>query len=175
MIRIAPPPRLLGLAALCVALGGCGGNMDDLKQRVAGVKAQKSQQIEPIPQIKQFESFAYVPGDRRDPFKKVLPEPGSAPVSGGGPRPDTKRVPEPLEEFPLDSLRMQGIIETPRAVFALVTAPDGVIHRVTIGNHMGHNYGRINAISETAVSLSEIVPDGFGGWKSRPATLALVE
>jgi type IV pilus assembly protein PilP len=70
---------------------------------------------------------------------------------------------------------MQGVIETPKAVFALVKAPDGVIHRVAVGNHMGQNYGQIKAIQESEISLAEIVPDGFGGWVSRPAILALAE
>jgi type IV pilus assembly protein PilP len=164
--RFAIPLFLVGL------LAACGGGMGDLEQRVAEVKARKSQQIEPIPQIKQFEAFAYVPGDRRDPFQQAQPEPGSV---ASGPRPDLTRPREPLEEFPLDALRMQGVIETPKTLYALVKAPDGVIHRVAVGHHMGQNYGQIKAIEESEISLDEIVPDGFGGWVSRPATLALAE
>lgn len=166
--------RLACLSLAGAALVGCSSGMEDLEQRVAEVKSRKSQDIEPIPQIKQFEAFAYEPGDRRDPFQQEQPEPGSA-VAGGGPRPDLNRAREPLEEYPLDALRMQGVIETTNAVYALVKAPDGVIHRVSVGNHMGQNYGQIKAIEESEISLAEIVPDGFGGWVSRPATLALAE
>lgn len=162
---------LLSLAALL--LTACGSGMEDLEQRVAEVKGRKSQQIEPIPQIKQFEAFDYEPGTRRDPFQRSEPEPGASAASG--PRPDLNRTREPLEEYPLDALRMQGIIETPKVVYALVKAPDGVIHRVAVGNHLGQNYGQIRAIAESEITLAEIVPDGFGGWISRPATLALAE
>lgn len=165
--------RSLVPALLATALVGCGSGMEDLEQRVAEVKSRKSQQIEPIPQIKQYEAFAYLPGERRDPFQQEQPKSGSA--VAGGPRPDLNRTREPLEEYPLDALRMQGVIETPQAVYALVKAPDGVIHRVSIGNHMGQNYGQIKAIQESEIGLAEIVPDGFGGWISRPATLALAE
>ena len=161
------------LVAAAVALVACSSGMEDLEQRVGEVKSRKSQQIEPIPQIKQFESFAYEPAGRRDPFQQVQPDPDSSVASG--PRPDLDRSREPLEDFPLDALRMQGIIETNRAVFALVKAPDGVIHRVSVGNHMGQNYGEIKAIAEAEIKLAEIIPDGFGGWVSRPATLALAE
>lgn len=161
------------LIAAVVGVSACSTGMEDLEQRVGEVKARKSQQIEPIPQIKQFEQFAYVPGDRRDPFQQSQPEPQSA--ASAGPRPDLNRPREPLEEFPLDALRMQGIIETPKAVYALVKAPDGVIHRIAVGNHMGQNYGQVKAIEESEISLAEIVPDGFGGWISRPASLALAE
>jgi type IV pilus assembly protein PilP len=168
--------RARWLALGCVALlglGACSSGMEDLEQKVAEVKSRKSQEIEPVPQIKQFEAFAYLPADRRDPFQQAQPEQDGSVASG--PRPDLNRPREPLEEFPLDALRMQGVIETPGAVFALVKAPDGVIHRVAVGNHMGQNYGQIKAIQESEISLAEIVPDGFGGWVSRPATLALAE
>ncbi len=126
-----------------------------------------------MPQPKQFESFAYRAGDRRDPFQQARPDAAAAVASG--PRPNLERSREPLEEYPLDSLRMQGVIETPKSVYALVAAPDGVIHRVTVGNHLGQNFGQVKSIAETEISLTEIVPDGFGGWVSRPAVLALAE
>ena len=164
---------LLLLGTTLFGLGACSNGMEDLELKVAEVKSRKSQQIEPVPQIKQFEPFAYLPGERRDPFQQAQPEQDG--TVGSGPRPDLNRPREPLEEFPLDALRMQGVIETPTAVYALVKAPDGVIHRVAVGNHMGQNYGQIKAIQESEISLAEIVPDGFGGWVSRPATLALAE
>lgn len=155
-------------------LSACSNGMEDLETRVAEVKSRKSQQIEPIPQIRQYEVFAYEVGERRDPFLPTEPEEEQATLAAG-PRPDPNRAREPLEEFPLDALRMQGIIETPQAMYALVKAPDGVIHRVTIGNHMGQNYGRVKAIAEAEISLAEVVPDRFGGWITRPATLALAQ
>ena len=166
--------RWLGLCCgSLLVLTACSSGMEDLEQKVAEVKSRKSQQIEPVPQIKPFEPFAYEPGDRRDPFQQSQPEQDG--TVAGGPRPDLNRPREPLEEFPLDALRMQGVIETASAVFALVKAPDGVIHRVGVGNHMGQNYGQIKAIQESEISLAEIIPDGFGGWVSRSATLALAE
>jgi type IV pilus assembly protein PilP len=38
---------------------------------------------------------------------------------------------------------------------------------------MGQNYGQIVAITPSEVRLQELVPDGFGGWVQRDATLAL--
>ncbi|MBV8062889.1 MAG: pilus assembly protein PilP, partial [Nevskia sp.] len=54
----------------------------------------------------------------------------------------------------------------------MIKAPDGVIHRVSVGNYMGQNFGKITKISESEVDLDEIVPDGFGGFKEQPASLA---
>lgn len=157
----------LGLWLLPLAvLSACTGDMDELKKYCADVRARKTAHIEPIPQIKQYEAFAYVPGDRRDPY---LP---SVQHNVGEVRPDTNRNKEPLEEFPLDSLKMVGLINYKGAVYAMIKAPDGIIHRVTTGNHMGQNFGRITQITPTEVSLVEIVADGFGGFKEQPSTLA---
>lgn len=164
---------LIGIGVLFLV--ACGSGKEDLEQKVAEVKSRKSQQIEPIPQIKPYEAFAYDPADRRDPFTPTQPEEQPATVAGGGERPDPNRSRDPLEEFPLDALRMQGTIETPKATYALVKAPDGVIHRVSRGDRMGQNEGQIQDIAESAITLAEIIPDGFGGWISRPATLALAE
>ncbi len=164
--------HLLAVVASAVLAAGCGGDMSDLEAYVAEVKARQSTSIEPIPQMKQYEAFAYEPGDRRDPFTKAG-QPQTASVAG--PKPDLNRNREPLEEFPLDALRMVGTISTPGGVFALVKAPDNVVHRVTTKNHMGQNYGQIVGISESEVSLMELVPDGFGGWVQRPASLALAQ
>ena len=164
-------PLLLALACATL-LSGCGSDMSDLESYVAEVKARQSTSIEPIPQMKQYEAFAYEAADRRDPFAKPNVQQNS---SAPGPRPDLNRNKEPLEEFPLDALRMVGTISTPSGVFALIKAPDNVVHRVTTKNHMGQNYGEIVGISESEVSLMELVPDGFGGWVQRPASLALAQ
>ncbi|SFF23603.1 type IV pilus assembly protein PilP [Fontimonas thermophila] len=167
MNRIAAP-LWLGLSLL---LPACSSDMSDLEQYAAEVKSRKSTAIEPIPQIKQYEAFVYEAGNRRDPFTEVVAESRTA----SGPRPDLHRNKEPLEEFPLDALRMTGTIRTKSGVFALVLAPDGIVHRVTVKNYMGQNYGQIVSISESEIRLQELVPDGFGGWTQREATLILTE
>ena len=163
-------PRLLrgALLLLAAALGACSSD-DDLQQYIAQVKARKSTKIDPIPQIKQYEAFAYVAGDRREPFTPSVPDNSK---NGDGLRPDMNRNREPLEEFPLDALKMVGVIDYNKTLYAMIKAPDGVIHRVTAGNYMGQNFGKITKISESEVSLDEIVPDGFGGFKEQPASLA---
>jgi type IV pilus assembly protein PilP len=170
--------------AATVLLAGCGSDMSDLEQYAMEVKSRTSRNIEPIPQIKTFEPFAYVAknkdgSDRRDPFAPLLISRDDALAGGGGAaggiRPDATRPREPLEEFPLDSLRMVGTITLQKRAFALIRAPDAVVHRVSVGDHMGQNHGKITGISETEVVLMEIIPDGFGGFLQRPASVALVQ
>lgn len=167
--------KILISGALLLLSAGCSTDMSDLEGKVAEVKSQKSRAIEPIPQIKQYEAFTYDPGTRRNPFASAQPQRNSSGFDNNGLKPDLNRNKEPLEEFPLDALSMMGIIESAGRVYAMVKAPDNVVHRVQVKDHMGQNYGEIIKISESEVLLNEIVPDGFGGWMERPATLALTQ
>jgi type IV pilus assembly protein PilP len=164
--------RSVLIAASCLSLTACFHDMSDLEQYVAQVKAHKTTRIEPLPQMKPYEAFIYVAAGRRDPFIPMAP---TNPNGQGNSalRPDMNRNREPLEEFPLDALKMVGTLLFNNQTYAMVKAPDGVVHRVTMGNHMGQNYGKIIKIEPSAISLTEIVPDGFGGWTERPASLAM--
>lgn len=170
---------LPGLAAAVLLLSACGQDMSDLERYAMEVKSRTSRNIDPIPQPKPYEPFVYEPADRRDPFLPLLQSRdqtlAAAGGTGGGLKPDLNRPREPLEEFPLDALRMVGTITMQKRAFALIKAPDAVVHRVSVGDHLGQNYGKITGISETEVVLMEIIPDGFGGWMQRPATVALVQ
>ena len=173
---MSPLARVAALLAAALA-AGCAQDMSDLEDYALEVRSRKSRAIEPIPQPTPYEPFAYEPGERRDPFLAILRSREEAPGAGvaGSVRPDVDRPREPLEEFPLDALRMVGTITLQSRAFALIRAPDAVVHRVTIGDHLGQNYGKITGISETEIVLMEIIPDGFGGWMQRPAAVALVQ
>ena len=56
---------------------------------------------------------------------------------------------------------------------ALVLDETGLVSRVTVGNYLGRNHGRIVDISETQIDLIEIVPTGDGFWIERPQTVQL--
>jgi len=166
---------VLGLALLAA---GCSQDMSDLEEYALEVKSRTSKNIEPIPQPKPYEPFTYEPGERRDPFLPILQSRDATLAASGGAgaiRPDTNRPKEPLEEYPLDALRMVGTITMQQRAFALIRAPDAVVHRVSVGDHLGQNFGKITGISETEVVLMEIIPDGLGGYIQRPASVALTQ
>jgi type IV pilus assembly protein PilP len=70
---------------------------------------------------------------------------------------------------------MVGTLNQGGTDWALVQTPDGTIQRVTSGNYMGQNYGKITQISDASIMLREIVPDGFGGYMEREGSVALSE
>lgn len=170
--RIAP----LGL---CLLIAACGGDsMRDLREYAAEVHARKSTRVEPLPEFKRYETYAYASSDKVDPFEPFFQEDkvGVADTRpNNGLQPDLDRNREELEAFPLDSLRMVGTLEQHDAVWGIVKDPEGVVHRVQVGNYMGQNYGKIMHIQEDRIELLEIVPDGQGGWMENQAAVALAE
>lgn len=163
------------LAALCcaVALGGlagCGSGTADLKAELDELKKRPGGRIEPLPELKPYESFVYDPTTLRSPFQPSVPvvAPGA-----GGVRPDARRNREFLEGFSLDTLRMVGTLRQGGRVYGLVQTKDGLIHRVLPGNYVGQSDGRITQVSDAKIAVLEIVPDGLGGYMERPAALAL--
>jgi type IV pilus assembly protein PilP len=160
-----------------LVLAGCGG--DEHQDLRAWIKEQENMQrprIEPLPEVKPFEVFAYT-ADKDgliDPFKpRKIEVPKQTP--GSGIRPDLNRPREPLEAYALENLRMVGTLAQKREFFALVKTPDNNLFRVKRGNYVGQNFGRISEIDEGSVKLTEIVQDGSGDWTERVSTLQLQE
>ena len=174
-----PGARLGWLAlGMCIALAGCSStNYSDLEEFVVTTKAGTRGKVEPLPEVRPYETFAYAAQDLRDPFSsfKEAPEQERQQIVDTGIRPDVNRRREALEEFPLDALKLVGQLEKGGERWALVAAPDNTIHRVSPGNYLGQNYGEVKSVTETSVELIEIVPNGLGGWIERQASLALPE
>jgi len=167
--------RRLKPAFLCASLllVGCGGEpYGDLKQFVKESDSLPRGRIEPLPEVKPYEPVAYNSFDLSDPFRprKVEQAKGS-----GGLAPDMNRRKEALEAYPLDNLRMVGTLEQSRGIFALVRTPDNTLYRVRQGNYIGQNFGFITQITDSSVTLKEIVQDGAGDWSERVSTLQLLE
>ncbi len=165
--------RMLLACTVIMALGGCTRGMSDLREWVAQEKAQKGPPLPPLPVIKTFESFTYNDQNLRDPFSPSPLEAGG--YDTNGPRPDANRPKQPLEMFPLDALKMVGTIGTGAGAQALIKDPTGVIHRVVVGNYMGQSDGRVTKVTPDQVDLTELVPNGNGGWMERKAEIAMSE
>lgn len=159
----------LALVALSAVLAACTSDTKGVEAWVAEVKARPAPPLDPLPVMKQFETFEYSPAGLRDPFALPLPDRDS----GSGLRPDPNRRKEALEAFPLDGLRMVGTIGAGRSLIGLILGPDRVTYRVRPGNYMGQNDARITAVYEDRIEMVELVPDGAGGWLERQAKIAL--
>ncbi len=166
-------PLAVALAALgYVLLAGCSSADDELNRFVEETKHEPGGRVEPLPEIKPYETYVYADSEMRSPFMPSAPGAGAGLA---GVRPDQKRNREFLEQFSLDTLRMVGTLRLGGSMYGLVQTKDGLVHRVAVGEHMGQAEGKISEISPSKISLVEIVPDSLGGYMERPAALALNE
>lgn len=171
------PWLLVALVMAVAALTGCQRDTSDLQQYIAEVKARPGGDIEPMPTVEPHDPHIY-PGHERSPFDSTViarPLPAEPVGIPGEVDVDFDRPREPLESFPLDSLRMVGSLEQDGVRFALVRTPDRTIQTVRPGNYMGQNFGRITDITQREIRLVEVVPDAFGGYMERENSVALSE
>ena len=178
MMSLNNSKRLLvvSLIVLTTLLSACSGREDDLNRYIAEVKARPATPIPPIPPVRTYTPYVYEGLTGRDPFRQSTSEGSDQVAQSGpakGPRPDLQRPREYLERYELDTLSMVGTFNKETSEWALIRDPDGVIHRVAVGNYIGKNHGKVNDISADEVQLSEFIADGTGGWLVREASVAL--
>ncbi|TWI60779.1 type IV pilus assembly protein PilP [Pseudoduganella lurida] len=170
--------KSLSAAALCCVLflSGCGDRDEqEVRQWMKEVDATTRVAVKPLSEPKTFVPFAYASAGQPDPFNpnKLLSE-GERARPGTGLAPDTGRRKEFLEGFPLDTMKMVGTLQKGSAIFALLQI-DRAVYQVRAGQRLGQNYGRITAVTDSAVNVTETVQDASGEWVERAAKLELQE
>jgi type IV pilus assembly protein PilP len=170
MIRCRPL-----IASVALALTACGGGeFSDLQQFVDQSAQGMHGRVEPLPQVVAYEPMTYDAFDLADPFQPRKIEPDKTGI-GSGPSPDLNRRKEALEAYPLESLKMVGTLEKTRQRWALIKTPDNNLYRVKNGNYMGQNFGVVAMITESSVTLKELIQDTNGSWSERTSTLQLLD
>jgi len=168
------------LAATVMLLGGCDEerSLIDLENFVETVHRDTVPRVDPLPELPPVESMLYQADGAADPFApsnvfgegdvevEVEPDPLT---------PDASRVAEALEKFPLDALQLVGTMQIDAHAWALVSVPDGQIHRVVEGSYLGQNNGKVVAIDldKSALEIEELLQGPTGRWEIRPARLGV--
>ena len=166
---------LLLSVILSLSLTACGGGThDDLKLWMKDATKNMKGHVPPLPEIKPYAPVAYDAGAGLDPFKPFGNEIEKKGGSGGGLKPDFNRPKEPLESYPLESLKMVGVLQQGDVRNAVIRA-GAKVFLVKIGNHLGQNFGVITAITDNEVRIKELVQDPGGDWVARTNTLELQE
>lgn len=170
--------RLIGglaytlLACVTASMSACSSADDELQRFIEETKKEPGGRVEPLPEVRPYQTFVYSASDMRSPFLPSTPGSGAG-LSGV--RPDSKRNREFLEQFSLDTLKMVGTLRLGEHIYGLVQTKDGLVHRVSAGNYIGQAEGKITEITPSKIEVTEIVPDGQGGYMERPAALGLNE
>ncbi|HUY04728.1 MAG TPA: pilus assembly protein PilP [Rhodocyclaceae bacterium] len=165
---------LLLSVILSLLLAGCGGGThEDLKLWMKDATKNLKGHVPPLPEIKPFPVVSYDAGDALDPFKPFGNELEKK-LNGGGLKPDFKRPKEPLESYPLESLKMVGVLQQGKVRQAVIRTGTRV-YLVKVGNHLGQNFGVITDITDHEVRIKELVQDPSGDWVEHASTLELQE
>jgi type IV pilus assembly protein PilP len=171
------PLTLSALGLVLLSLTACSGNDDELQAWMEQQRHEVQPSIKPLSPPQKFNPQAYAGVEGVEPFsaakftgvlKQEARQPNSA-VSA-----ELNRRKEPLEAFPLDSMTMVGSVSRKGVPYALLKV-DSLLYQVKAGEYLGQNYGKITKISETEITLREIVQDAAGEWIERPTTLQLQE
>jgi len=167
---------VLAVSAVC-ALSACSGEQEELTVWMEQQKREVKPNVQPLVPPRKFDPAPYAGAQAVDPFsnqkltvalKQEARQPNSLLAS------EMNRRKEPLEAFPMDSMSMVGSVTKNNQQYALLRV-DNLLYQVKVGDYLGQNYGKITKISETEVSLREVVQDAAGEWIERTSTLQLQE
>ena len=168
---------LASMLAAAFAVVGCGGEQQELTQWMEQQKREVKPNVEPLSPPKRFIPQPYAALSAVEPFstqkltvalKQEARQPNSLLST------ELNRRKEPLEAYPLDSMSMVGSVVRAGRPYALLRV-DNLLYQVKAGDYLGQNYGKITKISETDISLREIVQDAAGEWIERSSALQLQE
>ena len=167
------------LLATAFALTACSSSGDDLSAWMEQQRAAAQPSVVPVPAPQPHIPQAYQGLGAVSPFSSdkltvLLRAETVSPAVSGLLAAEMRRRKDPLEAVPLETITMVGLLRHGNETVALVRS-EGLIHQVRRGNHLGQNFGRITAISETQITLREIAQDPAGEWVERTTTLQLQE
>jgi type IV pilus assembly protein PilP len=178
MITITKRAARVALAVSALsALAACGGESDELQAWMEQQRREVRPNVTPLSPPKRFDPQPYDQSAAVEPFSSqkltvALKQEARAPNSlyAG----EVNRRKEPLEAYPLDSMAMVGSVSRGGRPFALLKV-DNLLYQVKVGDYLGQNFGKVMAITETEVTVREVVQDSAGEWIERPAALQLQE
>ncbi len=169
------------LGTVLLGLSGCGASEEEqLQGWMTEQRNLTKSRVDRIPEPTKFSPQQYTDEGAIEPFSnqkltQALKR-DSAPSAAASAliAPELARRKEPLEAYPLDAVAMVGSLIKVGQPVALVRV-DNLLYQVKAGNYLGQNYGRITKISDSSLSLREIVQDAGGEWIERTATIQLQE
>ncbi|WP_342132844.1 pilus assembly protein PilP [Hydrogenophaga sp. OTU3427] len=169
------------IAVAVVALSACdSADNEELSRWMQELRGRTQPKVEPIAEPVRFVPQAYLSEGATQPFERdkltaaLRRAAGATNPNTALLTPELNRRKEPLEAEPLDAMAMVGLLDQKGQRVALVKV-NNLLYQVRLGNYLGQNYGRITRITESEITLREIVQDGTGEWIERQAVLQLQE
>ena len=161
--------ELLFLCPLLL-LGCAAEEHQDLREWMREEAKGMRGKVAPLPEITAFPVVAYETETLTPPFapgKIVTLEAGADKTA-----PDRTRPQQPLEIFPLEDLKVVGVIMAGTVPYALIqTPPPNKPKHVRVGEYMGRSFGKITAISRDGLTVRETIKDANGAWVEQERSL----
>ena len=153
------------LVLLPLLLSGCASDEhQDLRQWMRDEAKGMKAKVAPLPEITPFPVVSYETEMLTPPFAtgKIV----TLEVAADKTAPDRERPQQPLEIFPLEDLRVTGVIMAGPVPYALIqTPPPNKPKHVRVGEYMGRSFGR------EGVTVVESVKDANGAWVTQEKLL----
>ena len=167
------------LISLCMILGlfACvDQDTTDLQVFVETEKKNVYPINDKIPQLEEIEIVKFTQDNGRNPFSAPRAEAVVAikGVPKSCPQPDFERKKQALEMHSLGNLKMRGTLQSDGELIALIQSPDGKVHQVKSGDHLGLSYGKVIKIVKNKVELLELSADKDGCWYERETQITLL-
>ena len=183
---------VLAIAITC-GLSGCRSDEQaELKTWMQNERAKTPATIKPIPKPLPFSAAEYLESGDEHPFNSDKLREAMIKVRSNSNNkqfePDLSRKREVLESFPIDTIRMLGVMMSAGKSASKGAAGSSdfkdtqpvaqvmagqQLHNVRVGQYIGTDFGRVTAVTETAIVLSERVQDSAGIWAERNSKIPL--
>lgn len=161
---------LLLLFPVLLLLGCAAEEHQDLREWMREEAKGMKGKVTALPEITAFPVVAYEAEMLTPPFAsgKIVTLEAVADKTA----PDRSRPQQPLEIFPLEDLKVVGVIMTGTVPYALIqTPPPNKPKHVRVGEYMGRSFGKITAITRDSVTVLESVKDANGAWVAQEKVL----
>jgi type IV pilus assembly protein PilP len=129
------------------AVLGCGEPLDEGKGAAkAPPPVKKAKEEKAV--ASEGDTYFYNPAGKRDPFQGFLTRQQSS-------KDEIDDAAPPLQRWDVDRFSLTGVIwdiDVPRA---LLIDPEGLGHVVKLGTYVGRNWGKVTAISQDGIVVTE--------------------
>lgn len=160
--------RSLYLLGLALVLSSCIKDpLMDLNQFVEKSGSENYPVKENIPVLSTISPLQFCTNYDRDPFSKLQEKdirqvlsPSQVLVSDL-----SERAKEPLENFPLTDLFMQGTLVVDKSMWGIIESKDGELFMVKVGSHIGLDHGIVLKVLIDEISITEGFLDKDQHWR----------
>ncbi|MAC47272.1 MAG: hypothetical protein CMI12_10525 [Oceanospirillum sp.] len=162
-----------------VLLSACNGadDIEALNAQLLQIKSRSSGDISPLPEMGVYSPISYTGSNLRSPFRSKEDDfdDDNKATADSALAPNFTREKTSLELIPFERLSMVGSIQfdNDKHPSALIDDGHGQVHKITIHDFLGQNFGKVADVSHEKVIIEETVQDELGNWVKRTRQLTL--